>query len=254
MLESIKHFFAMVVLTIAGCVTPKPATLPVRYDAAHCARPVETLIVFLPGAYDHADDLAAHGFVAAVRARDIAADVALVDATLPFYRDRDVVTRLDADVIGPARARGIRHFWLGGISLGGLGSLVYANEHRGVVDGLLLIAPYLGERTTTAEIVASGGLARWSPPGAIPPEDDDRRLWRWAKALTTTHDAALPSLYLGFGIDDRYAASHRVLAAALPPDRVFTVSGDHDWPAWQAAWPRMLDAAALPRGCAGASR
>ena len=254
MLDRIKYLSIALVLTVAGCADTKPPTLPIQVDAAHCTHPVDTLLVLLPGAYDHADEFVRRGFVAAVRERDIAADVALVDATMPFYRDRDIVTRLDADVVAPAQARGIRHIWFAGISLGGVGSLVYSNERRGVASGLLLIAPYLGERATTAEVEASGGLARWAPPGAIPPDDIDRRLWQWAKVLATSHDASVPPVWLGFGVDDRYAASHRQFAAALPPDHVFTAPGDHDWPAWQAVWPRMLDAAPLPRGCGAGSK
>ncbi|MEO8936642.1 MAG: alpha/beta hydrolase [Burkholderiaceae bacterium] len=226
-----------------------PVPIVARTVATQCASPVDTLIVLLPGAYDHAEDFVAEGFVAALQSRHIAADIALVDATIPYYRERIIVTRLETDVIAPARARGIRHIWLAGISLGGLGSLIYANERHGVVDGLLLIAPYLGERSVTAEVTASGGLARWAPPGRIPDDDGDRRIWQWLKTLTMTPptEAGLPVVYLGFGVDDRFATSHRLLAATLPPDHVFTAPGTHDWPAWRPLWSAMLDAAPLPR-------
>lgn len=240
---------------IAGCFNAgRQATLAVETISARCGTPVDTLIVLLPGAQDHAHDYLAEGFVDAIRSRGIAADIALVDATIPYYRDRDIVARLDEDVVEPARARGIRHLWFAGISLGGLGSLIDANEDRARggpgVDGLLVIAPYLGERTIVAEVAASGGLAKWKPPGTIPPDDDDRRIWQWLKTLTVERgDAKLPALYLGYGVDDRFAAAHRMLADALPPDHVFTAPGGHDWPAWRAVWPRMLDASTLPRGC-----
>ena len=240
----------------AGCARLREAPVPIAFETfpAHCATTPDTLVVLLPGAFDEPHDFVAQGFVDALRARRIAADVVLVDATIPYYRERTIVTRLDADVVAPARARGIRHVWFAGISLGGLGSLIYANERRGVVDGLLVIAPYLGERSIAAEVKASGGLASWAPPGGIPDDDTDRRLWQWLKTLTgpaslgpATAPASLPDLYLGFGVDDRYATSHRLLAAALPKDRVFTAPGTHDWPAWRAVWSDLLDAAPLPR-------
>jgi hypothetical protein len=230
----------------AGCAN-KPATLPVQVVPADCGHPVDTLLVLLPGSYDEAAQFIDEGFVGAVHDARIAADVALVGASVPFYRDGDIVVRLDADVVGPAKARGIRHLWFAGISIGGLGSLIYANEGAGAVDGLLVIAPYLGERTIFAEVAASGGLAHWSPPGVIPRDDHDRLIWQWLKTLTDPAGAARPPLVLGYGVDDRFAAGERLLADALPRDRVFTASGGHDWPAWRDVWPRMLAAAPLPR-------
>ncbi len=143
-----------------------------RLVAAPCATPVDTLIVLLPGARDKPHDFVDRRLRRRdLRSRGIAADVALVDATIPYYRDRDIVARLDEDVVEPARARGIRHVWFAGISLGGLGSLIYANEDRArgdPVDGLLVIAPYLGERTIVAEVAASGGLAQLGAAGHHP--------------------------------------------------------------------------------------
>lgn len=240
------------IVGLAGCARMRdaPAPIVVKSIAATCATPVDTLVVLLPGAFDRPEDFVAEGFVDALRSRGIAADVALVDATIPYYREQTIVTRLDADVIAPARARGIRHIWLAGISLGGLGSLIYANEGHDTVDGLILIAPYFGERVTVAEVAASGGIATWAPPGRIPDDDVDRRIWQWLKKITTrlaADPSSTPSMYLGFGVDDRFVAGHRLLAAALPADHVFTAPGDHDWPAWRAVWSAMLDTAPLPR-------
>jgi pimeloyl-ACP methyl ester carboxylesterase len=233
-----------------------PIPMPTIVDEAHCAGHVDTMVVLLPGAHDHAGDFAKEGFVHALRERHVAADVVLADATMNYYRDGVFVERLDADVLAPAAGRGIRHVWLAGVSLGGLGSLVATNERRMRVDGLLLIAPYLGERTIVAEIAASGGVARWSPPGVVPREDADRRLWQWIKELTVVHgnDATYPSTWLGFGVDDRFVAAHRLLAATLPSDHVFTAPGGHDWPAWRAVWGAMLDAVPLPRDASCVAR
>ena len=238
----------LVVLVLsAGCARLQDAPTPIAVTsiAAACATPVDTLIVLLPGAFDRPEDFVAEGFVDAVRSRHIAADIALVDATIPYYRDRTVVARIHDDVVVPAQARGIRHLWFAGISLGGLGGVIYANESHDLVDGLLLIAPYLGERSIVAEVAASGGVATWAPPGRIPDDDVDRRIWQGVRRLTA--EDAGPRLYLGYGVDDRFASAHKLLAAALPADRVFTAPGGHDWPAWRPLWSTMLDAAPLPR-------
>jgi hypothetical protein len=241
-------------LALAACIGSGDGTAPldVRLVNVACAKPVDTLIVLLPGAYDHADDFIKEGFVDALRSRGIAADVALADASIAYYKGDTIVERLDHDVVEPARSRGIRHFWFAGISLGGLGDLIYANQRGGAVDGLLLIAPYLGDHAIAAEVAAAGGVRRWMPPRVVPPEDDDRRLWKWLKTLTQLRnpDAGqtdLPQVWLGYGREDRFADAHRLLAAALPPGHAVTEPGGHDWPPWRALWNDLLDSAPLPR-------
>ena len=53
----------------------------------------------------------------------------------------------------------------------------------------------------------------------------------------------LPPLYLGFGLADRFASNHQLLAEALPQDRVFTTEGGHQWAPWRRLWARFLDRA-----------
>lgn len=245
-----KYLGAALIALVAGCASPGDAhrPLPVTTLPAACAKPVDTLLVLMPGAYDEPKDFVSQGFVDAVRTRHIAADVVIVNATMPYYRERTLVSRLETDVLAPARARGIRHVWLGGISLGGMGSLIVANEKRGAVDGLLLVAPYLGEQGIVSEVAAAGALATWTPPAPAATDGPDVRIWRWLKELTAS---GRPPVVLGYGVDDRFAAAHRLLAQSLPSDRVATAPGGHDWSAWRAVWGPMLDASALPRdpGC-----
>jgi pimeloyl-ACP methyl ester carboxylesterase len=179
--------------------------------------------------------------------------VLLVDAHVGYYDKRSIVTRLQADIIKPARAQGYEHIWLAGISIGAVGSMLYADAHPDDVDGLLLIAPYLGSRLSAKEIEVAGGLATWQAPNLPSEGDIDLTLWRWLQAPTSPAISGkkLP-LFLGYGDDDRFVYNDKVLGQALPPARVFTASGGHDWPAWKALWPRMLNATSLPRdaGCA----
>lgn len=241
-------------LLATGCVHMVIARDPMRVETFASACPnVDTMVVLLPGAYDRAPDFVAQGFVDALANRGIAVDVALADAGIPYYRNRTIVDRIESDVLAPARARGIRRFWFAGISLGGLGSLIMANTRPADVDGVLLIAPFVGDRPVIAEVAAAGGLAGWSPPLPIAANDNDRRTWQWLKNMTRE---GRQEIYLGYGTEDRLAPGHRLLAAALPADRVFTVPGGHDWPPWRALWSTMVDAAPLPRdpSCAGPRR
>ncbi len=220
------------------------------FEPSACAARADTLVVFLPGAYSRPDEFVREGFIDALRRRRIAADAMLVDAHLGYYDSRTIVERLDADVIAPARARGYHAVWLVGISIGGLGALVHEAMRPGGVAGIVLLAPYLGQRLLATDIAIAGGLRAWKAPAGplpSPEQEEDVRLWRWLQAYGASPlPAGRPALYLGYGLDDRFAFSHRLLAAALPPERVFTTEGGHDWPAWRRLWQQALDVLPLP--------
>ncbi len=242
---SIASLLVGLALLLDGCAFWQPTTVPMRTIALHasCAARPETLIVFLPGSYSAPEDYLREGFVARLRARHVAADVLLVDAHLGYYSERSIIERLHADVIAPAQAAGYRHLWLVGISIGGYGALIHsvappAGTDAGV-EGIVMIAPYLGDRRVSISVDASGGLARWPAPAhPLPPNADDQTVWTWLQGYTT--GAARPALYLAYGQDDRFAFSDRLLAAALPASHVFTLPGGHDWPIWNALWDRLL--------------
>ena len=228
-----------------GCAFWQPTTVPMRSISlrAACAERPDTLVAFLPGSYSAPEDYVREGFIAKLRARHVAADVQLVNAHLGYYSERSIIDRLQADVIAPARAAGYRHVWLVGISIGGYGALVHSvapppGSGAGV-EGIVLIAPYLGDRRVSTSIEAAGGLARWPAPAqAMPPNEDDQTVWRWLQGYAT--GAPRPALFLGYGTSDRFEFSDRLLAAALPPGRVATAPGGHDWPVWNALWDQLL--------------
>ena len=231
---------------LAGCgLLPRASTVPLRvlFDNAACASRPDTLLVMLPGASSLPEEFQREGFVRALRERRLAADVVLVDAHPGYYKDRTVLQRLQADVIAPARAKGYRKIWLVGVSLGGLGALIQARAQPTDADGLMLLAPYLGERRVTDAVQADGGLKTWR--GAAPdpvPDDLDLRLWQWLQAYAT-EPARRPPLLLGYALGDRLAPANQLLAASLPAERVFTTAGGHDWPEWRRLWKQMLERA-----------
>jgi pimeloyl-ACP methyl ester carboxylesterase len=194
-----------------------------------------TRMVWLPGAYHGAQDFLAAGFAEAVRRRRIALDLDFIDLELAHVGDRSALQRLRSDLVLPARAAGAS-IWMGGISLGGLFALNYAATYPDELDGLCLLAPYLGNRMLAAEIAAAPGLAAWDP-GELAETDEERRIWRYIKRRC----AHSRPLYLGFGQGDRFAAAHALLAATLPADSVDVIAGGHDWSAWSALWENFLD-------------
>jgi pimeloyl-ACP methyl ester carboxylesterase len=199
---------------------------------AGVAAPVSVLL--LPPALAAARDLLEAGFAAAVGQQGLDIDLAFIDPELPFVDDPTLPERLQREAVLPARQRGCRSLWLGGISLGAFLALGFAARFPGEVDGICLLSPYLGNRIAIGEIERAGGVERWQPP--VGEEDDERRIWGFLKAAP----AAGPPLHLGYGLQDRFAHSHRLLAAALPADWVDSVPGGHDWRVWRTLWENFL--------------
>jgi pimeloyl-ACP methyl ester carboxylesterase len=196
-----------------------------------------TRVLLLPAAYTTLEDFAREGFVRAVRERVLPVDLVFVELKLQHLTDRTILRRLRHEIVLPARALGCRSIWLGGISLGGFVALAYAERYLQEIDGLCLFAPYLGNHMVVSEIERANGVDGWTP-GELADDDDERRIWRFIK-----QQRSRPSrLHLGFGSDDRFAHSHRLMAAALAPQNVDIVPGGHEWPAWRRLWENFLDA------------
>lgn len=220
-------------------------TLELLHDDRACAAQAPVLLVMLPGAHMTPAEMQQQGLVQAVRQRRLALDVVLAGAGLEYIYDRSVMQRLREDVIAPYTAAGYRRIWLMGISLGGFVAMGYAQQHPGAIEGIVTLAPYLGRRQTVAAVQAAGGAAAWAARTPSQPEDIDDRLWRWLAAPP----AGAPPLYVGYGTEDRFVAAHATLAQTLPPGRVITRPGGHDWPPWRALWDDWLDRGLFPRDC-----
>jgi pimeloyl-ACP methyl ester carboxylesterase len=211
------------------------ADIYVSAALAAAAVTAPTKMAWLPGAYQTAEDMVAAGFAEAVRVRRMPLDLIFVDPALEHVGDRSLLRRLRSEIILPARAAGVS-IWLGGISLGGLFALDYAACYPDELDGLCLLAPYLGNRMLTGEIARAPGVAAWQP-GELAQTDEEHRIWRYIK----NRDAGSGPLYLGFGREDRFCAAHELLAATLDAASVDVIAGGHDWPTWFKLWENFLD-------------
>ena len=237
-----------------------PTAIPVNMQRHICPEGVRarSLIVFLPGIGDTAEDYERHGFIDAVKQRGWSADLVVVDAHYGYYANRTILDRIHTDIFEPAKALGYQERWLVGISLGGFGALLYASRHASDMTGVVAMAPYLGSAAIVHEIVTAGGLRSWSPT-SIEDHDYERQLWTWLKQYQT-RDTALPELCLAYGEGDRFVAAQRLLHAILPKEQVFVESGHHDWRTWKKLWNRILASTVRPEGtrivrrpCDGAS-
>jgi pimeloyl-ACP methyl ester carboxylesterase len=197
----------------------------------------DTLLILMPGAGDDHTAFEEFGLIEHARSQQFAADILTVNSDYGYFSDLSIRTRLHEEVVLPAKAKGYRHIWMGGISLGGFGSMIYAQKHANELEGLVLIAPYLGNKGTLAEIQAAGGLEAWAPE--VSSEYDERRIWLLLKQYAPDRPARLP-IHLLYGDTDRFSAFHQLLSTRIAQRYVLTVPGGHDWPVWQALWQRFI--------------
>lgn len=230
----------LVAVALAGCrLLPRAAVTPmaiVREPMAHDAM-APLLVVMLPGAYSLPRDFIDQGFVRALRARGVAADVWIADSHLGYAENGTLLERLRDDVLAPARLAGYRRVWLVGISLGGFAALGLLREQPQAIDGVLAIAPYLGPPALVQQVAAAGGAAAYA---RTPRGDGEAGLWSW---IGRAPDVLRDKLHLYTGSQDRFIDGHRLLAALLPGDHALELPGDHDWPVWNALWARWLQRA-----------
>ena len=235
---------SLVIFCISGCFSGKAPLAVYRYEADPQN---EHLLIFIRGMGGTINCLIEshacfekEGFVEAVRRRELSYDMVAPNSHFGYYRDRTLVERLRVEIIEPARDAGYRKIWLIGVSLGGLGALLYLMQYPADIDGVLVLGPYLGDDAIIEEIRAAGGVDRWEPGPYDPNEDWERMLWDWLKQFTRA-GAGPPPLYLGIARDDIYLADHRLLAEALPPERTLTVDGKHRFSSFTKAWNVFLD-------------
>lgn len=193
-------------------------------------------IAMLTGSYSEPEDFRREGFDDAVRSRGLPLEFVMAELRPAWFADGTVVERIRTGIVGPARERGRRSLWLGGISLGALSTMAYAARHENDLDGVVLLSPYPGTRPVLDAIEAAGGLAGW-PANAS--DDLEQEAWRW---LASGPARRLP-VHCYFGRDDRFARGQRRIAAALDAGCAHELDGAHDWAAWRGYWSRFLDAA-----------
>ena len=245
-----RHAATLAVVTMtAGCAwLPRAATVPMpSLELTTRANGSDPLVVFLPGRFDRPDRFRDERFAEVLARRLPEATAVAADAHLGYYLDGSVVERLHEDVVRPLRSRTGSRVHLVGISMGGLGALVYAQAHPEDVARVVVLAPYLGEDEVIGEIMAAGGLATWRPPRQSDPDDFQRDIWTWLKGYAEPN-ADRPPLVVGWGSDDDLAPASQLLAEVLPPDVVFTAPGGHDWPTWRSLWSRIVDSGMLDPG------
>ncbi|MBL8912319.1 MAG: alpha/beta fold hydrolase [Archangium sp.] len=235
---------ALLLLAASGCAYLKPAHAPLT--TAHVVSGEGAcLVVLLPGVGDSPERFAAHGFLDALSNDAAHCDVLVADSHFGHYRAGAITNRLAA-LLEPRRAQ-YRAIWLVGVSLGGYGAMLTAREHPQLIDGVVLISPFLGVPRAVApvarEIEAAGGLSHYHPrPTTLSrPERhfvEVAPLWAWL-AEHARDPAAGPRVVLAYGHDDAFAWKHRLLASS-PSVSSISAPGAHDWTTFAALFRQVL--------------
>jgi pimeloyl-ACP methyl ester carboxylesterase len=227
------------------CSKPDPTKpLAVAWHLAKQGQQGQRLFVFLPGRRDRGPDFVQRGFVTLAQDRIPGLDCVAVDATIGYYFDGSIADRLQREIIGHARAAGYREIWLVGVSMGGLGAFFHERAYPGEVHGLILLAPFVGDDLKLfAEIDAAGGAAAWAglQPAVAHPDKAEfqRELWCFLGRLGNSKDVQLET-WIAYGDTDRLLPGIERLRTVIPADRIFRLSGGHNWGVWTSGFTQIL--------------
>jgi len=228
---------AAALLLLPACLRTPPTEIPIPGIPVVDADPAnKSLLIMLPGRGDRAEIFEASGFLDGAEHWNF--DVLTVDAHFGYYRERSLIRRLHEDIIAPARAHGYDNIWLLGVSMGGFGSLLYANRHSDNIGGVILLAPFLGDPELPRRIDAAGGLHAWSGADAPGFSDPEIGIWSWLKHASNGANGS--RVILGYGRSDRLAEAYGPLIEALDPSQIYRIDGGHSWTTWRPLWSRIV--------------
>ena len=216
-----------------------PMTVPMQQtDFRTAEKYSKHLIVLLSGRGASANYFQEHQWVDLARKYQVDADFVAPYAHFGYYMAEQLVPRLHEDVIKPAKKQGYETISLLGISMGGLGTILYSESFPDDIDRIYLIAPYLADEDIHNEIRAAGGLPNWQIK-ADNREDWKYFLWDSLKRLTQNNNMK-DRIYLGYGDKDRLKG-HGLLAKNIPSQHVLKISGEHKDVTFKRVWEKMLE-------------
>lgn len=232
---------------LGGCYYLQKPTNPIGYifysggmksPYSHEAVKDRALVIFMPGIRDYAKAFEKNGFIEDLYEgykkvdSKISFDTIAVEAHFKYYQNRTILDRLREDIVLPAKSKGYSSIHFVGISLGGLGSLLYLQNHPDDVDTVLVLAPYLGEKEDYQYLQS----ANIGGNGQTPPESEID-IWPWISTLSSEDRS---KLYMGYGKDDKFSDAHDLFSKYIPKAHSVAISGEHDWPTWKSLWQSFL--------------
>jgi pimeloyl-ACP methyl ester carboxylesterase len=255
MRRSLQVLALLAVALLTACVAHGDPSKAIPVATIAAKQTATRVVIVLPGRADDLGRLRASGISDAIQGVWPDADVVFAEVTVDYYKQGDASRRLHDEVIAPARARGYREVWLAGASMGGMGTLLYDAQYPGELDGMILLAPYLGDYDLLLEIDQAGGVTRWDggPSQGFTPRTWQRDLWRYLKALSNDPDRS-ERIWLAYGDDDRLRKAMPLLVPALHQQQVFERAGGHKWSVWTPATRDILQAIDKKAGTTAATQ
>ena len=229
-------------LLLTACFPKGDAGVRIPHVLVPAPTTATRLLVVLPG---RGDDLAAMqrtGMAQAIQTAWPDADVILTGLSYDYYMQGRAPERLHDEIIVPSRQKAYRQTWLVGASMGGMGTLMYDSAYPGELDGLILLAPYLGDKSLLGEIATAGGVAHWQPgplPATVNADNFQHELWRHLKGWSR-EPAKAANVWLAYGDKDRLRDAMPLLEPVLPAANISRRSGGHDWNTWSPATQHIL--------------
>lgn len=235
----------MVVAGSSSCAYLHSSRAPLAAEVLVERPQAECVLVFLPGIGDSPELFKQYGFDAAVKAGDARCEMLTVNGDFAYYRDAVFPQRLADEWLTPLRKRYTR-IWLVGVSLGGYGAVQTARAHPELVDGVVLISPFLGVPKGTKALVdridAEGGLENFHSTAAAPKNPrrhfmEPEPVWDWLAARSRGEPG--PALIMAWGDADQFVVAQRTVGRALPEDTTFTTEGGHTWTTFASLWRQV---------------
>lgn len=155
-----------------------------------------------------------------------------------------VIKRIENDIFNNAKKMGYKNIWFVGFSLGGLNSLLFYKEYANEICGVVLLAPYLADKVLTKEIQKMDGIKNWQSGHLTNVTQVNEvnhqldHLWMWLKEQDKKN--YLDKIFLGYGNQDRYVESHKILSDLLPRKNIMSIEGEHGWKTGRKLWQKQL--------------
>ncbi len=240
-MKKITHlfFFVFAISTIISCASNGNSQLPLTIKKIASGKSTSDLLVMFPGINSSGDDFVQHGFVQMFQQRYPNVDITLVDTRLAYITDGNIAERIQNEIIIPALSAGYKNIWFTGISLGGLSVITYNKTFANHVNGIVLIAPYLGAQYKIEGLLSGGVAHTWSETHQ---KNNDKtiQLWRYLLREANNKERNV-KIFLAYGNSDRFSEIHVFLAGLLDKNNVFIEQGGHNWTVWKKLWKTMLD-------------
>lgn len=227
-----------------GCINSGDASLPIKvewYRISTSSPADTTLIILLPGIQNHSSAFESKGVVAMV-SPEAGIDLVTANAHMGYFEARNLDVRLREDVILPARERGYRHIEIAGVSLGGLGGLLYATHYPADIERVTALSPYVGKDEIIEEVRSAGGIQSWKP-GREDLANDSRDLLLWRNLVDLDYrnrPTSFPVVKIGVGASDRFVAANKYFCKEVLNTEPLVVPGGHTWSTWRTLFQKLV--------------